>query len=426
MTGRLSFASLFLAALLAFGTATATAAPKPVADEHGAPHAAPADPHATESHAADAHAPAADAHGAEAGHGDAHADDHHGSSNPIVAAYFEELHGVDHEHDPHDVASIFTLMKSYWKKQHKALTKESLANFYYEKAKALGDAEAVAEMAPEVSSAALKRVDSGAGLLANLTYFLYSNSYGVVGLLIIAMYGTLFSWVFRNRAILPNSIGAIGITVVQGFLDFVKSILGSEEEARRYVPFLGTLFFYILACNYMSLVPFLKSPSAVIWNNLGLSLAVFLYCQYIAFTRLGIGGYIYHLMGEPKDAFGWILGVLLIFWLELMGEIIKPVSLALRLFGNILAEDILLLVFVTLGIGIFAVLPFGMGELMPVGIPFHVLLAPLILLFSTIQALVFTFLSAVFISMKIPHHHHDEHDHGHHGDHHGHAHAHAH
>jgi F-type H+-transporting ATPase subunit a len=115
-------------------------------------------------------------------------------------------------------------------------------------------------------------------------------------------------------------------------------------------------------------------------------------------------------MGEPKDIVGWLLSPLFLV-LETLGELVRPISLSLRLFGNILGEDILLFVFCGIGIGLVVGIP-GLSW-MPIGLPIHLALAPLILMFSTIQALVFTLLSAVYISLKVPH-----------GDHHDEAHAH--
>ena len=84
--------------------------------------------------------------------------------------------------------------------------------------------------------------------------------------------------------------------------------------------------------------------------------------------------------------------------------IIKPGSLALRLFGNIFGEDVLLGSMLMLGISMLAFTH------LPVGIPLHLPFLFIALLASTIQALVFTLLSAIYIYLALPHHDDEEHE----------------
>jgi len=187
--------------------------------------------------------------------------------------------------------------------------------------------------------------------------------------------------------------------LIEGMYNFIYSIMG--KEARRYIPFLGTLFFYILVMNWMGLVPGLHSPTTGKEITLSMAAIVFLYAQWTGIRRLGVLGYLDHLAGQPRDAVTWAL-VPLMFLLHLVGELVKPVSLGLRLFGNITGEDTLVAVFVGLGITLMAL--FGS----PVGLPLHAPFILLGLLLSTIQALVFTLLSTIYILMMLPH---EEHEH---------------
>ena len=93
--------------------------------------------------------------------------------------------------------------------------------------------------------------------------------------------------------------------------------------------------------------------------------------------------------------------------LHIMEELIKPLSLACRLYGNVFGEDVLLGVGMVLGIGLMTLV--WQGAI--VGIPLHFPFVLLAILLSSIQALVFTLLATVYISMVIPHEHHEE---GHH------------
>ncbi len=150
------------------------------------------------------------------------------------------------------------------------------------------------------------------------------------------------------------------------------------------------------------LIPLFKAPTSLFETTLSLALVVFLYVQITGFRKLGFGGYFYHLVGSPTDVMGWAL-VPLMLPLHIIGELAKPVSLSLRLFGNIMGEDVLIAVFTGLGVLTLA----AIGS--PIGIPLEFPFIFLGLLLSTIQALVFTLLSTIYFSQMLPH----EEEHGH-------------
>ena len=108
--------------------------------------------------------------------------------------------------------------------------------------------------------------------------------------------------------------------------------------------------------------------------------------------------------GSPRNLTGWALAPLMLP-IHLMGELAKPISLSCRLFGNVFGEDMLLVGFASLGIGI---LSFAHS---PVGIPIHAIFFPLALLTSGLQAFVFTVLTTIYILLMLPHE-----DHGHEGE----------
>src|SRR5205814_9773935 len=135
-----------------------------------------------------------------------------------------------------------------------------------------------------------------------------------------------------------------------------------------------------------------------------LGITVFVYVQYIGIRELGAVGYVDHMLGQPRDATGWLLAPLMLP-IHLLGELAKPISLSCRLFGNIFGEDMLLVAFVSLGVTSlsFAHLPFGL----PLQLPFLFLA----LLTSTLQAAVFMVLSTIYVLLMLPHDSHDEHPH---------------
>jgi F-type H+-transporting ATPase subunit a len=153
------------------------------------------------------------------------------------------------------------------------------------------------------------------------------------------------------------------------------------------------------------MVPGMKSPTSSLNTTVGLAAVVFVSVQWTGIRKLGLLGYVDHLAGQPRDVVGFLLSPLMLV-LHVIGEVIKPVSLSLRLCFNVFAEDVLLAVLTGLG------LTLALSMHLPVGIPLQFLAFPLVLIFSTVQALVFSLLSAVYIALMLPHEeHHDDHEH---------------
>jgi F-type H+-transporting ATPase subunit a len=201
--------------------------------------------------------------------------------------------------------------------------------------------------------------------------------------------------VYAKRQMIPGRLQNFVEMLIEGMYNFIYSILG--EDTRKYIPFLGTLFFYILCLNWVGMVPLGHSPSTSLAITGSMAIIVFLYAQWTGITRLGPMGYLHHMAGSPRDVVSWCM-VPLIFPLHIIGELAKPFSLALRLFGNITGEDTLIAVFVVFGVAILSFSPVGL----PLQIPFYFLG----LLLSTIQALVFTLLSTIYILLMLPHEEH--------------------
>lgn len=214
---------------------------------------------------------------------------------------------------------------------------------------------------------------------------------------------SLIAWTtYRRRSQIPGRLQAFSEMLVEQVLNITTTMMG-DRDGRKYAPFVGTIFVYLLAMNYSVLVPLGKSPTATLINNASIAIVVFFYVQYIGIKRNGIGGYVHHLMGSPRDLVGWLISPLMLF-LEVIGEFIKPMSLSLRLFGNIFGEDTLLAVFALLGVVTLS----SIGS--PVGIPLHLPFLFLSMLLGLIQALVFSLLATVYITLMLPH---DDHGHEH-------------
>lgn len=198
----------------------------------------------------------------------------------------------------------------------------------------------------------------------------------------------------RKRKLIPGPLQNLVEIVVEALDKLVCETIG--HGGRRYTPFLGTLFIYVFCMNIAGIIPFMKAPTSNLNTTISLGLCVFFYVQINALRTNGIIGYLDHLAGQPRDVIGWCM-VILMFPLHIMEELIKPVSLALRLFGNILGEDLLIGAFIGLGITMVHFLH------SPVGVPLHFPFLLLAILTSTVQALVFSLLSTIYVLLMLPH-----------------------
>jgi len=216
----------------------------------------------------------------------------------------------------------------------------------------------------------------------------------IFSLLIVLIISLIAYLASRKGTVIPGRLQNFVEMAVEGLDNFICGVLGSR--GRKFTPFLGTLFIYILCMNLFGLIPGMKSPSSNLNTTVALAICVFFYVQYTGIRSFGLVGYLSHLAGQPKDLVGWAM-VPLNLPIHIMEELIKPLSLSMRLFGNIFGEDILIAVFVGLGVA-------SLGFLhLPIGLPFQVPFIFLALLTGTIQALVFTLLSTIYFFLMMPH-----------------------
>jgi F-type H+-transporting ATPase subunit a len=229
--------------------------------------------------------------------------------------------------------------------------------------------------------------------------------------LIVALLICLAAWkASQDKGLVPGRFRNVVESLFEPVYNQIVDILG-PKYGPRYVPFLGSLFVYILFMNLFGILPFMKSPTSNLNVTVALAITVFFYVQYTAITELGFLGWLDHMAGSPRSAVEWGL-VPLAFPIHLIGELAKPVSLSCRLFGNIFGEDMLLVGFAGLGVTLMSTL--GLGAL-PFGVPFQFVFLFLALLTSFVQALVFAMLSTIYFLLMLPHDHDHEHghDHGH-------------
>lgn len=237
----------------------------------------------------------------------------------------------------------------------------------------------------------------------------YAASFALLAMGIIIVVALIGRLAMR---ISPNGAQNLIEWLVEFIEEQAKAILG--EAAARFMPLFATLFLFILTCNLIGLIPGCMSPTASYHTNLAMALVVALVTQYAGIKAHGLGGYLKHFMPPPCP---WWLKYSLMWWMwpmiHILEQVIRPISLTMRLFGNIFAKEILLLMlaFVT---ATFLSSPQGFVKALSV-LPF--VLRPAIILLGTlvsiVQAAVFTILAMVFVSLAMEGGHEEGHEGGH-------------
>lgn len=196
-------------------------------------------------------------------------------------------------------------------------------------------------------------------------------------------------WSMRKREGVPR--GRLQNVVEMLFL-FVRdeiAIKNIGHEGKRYTPYLATCFFFILAMNLLGLVPYGATATASLSVTLVLAICTFVMTQVAGMRAQGVVGYWTHLV--PTGVPWWLYPLMLP--IEFIGLFTKPFALMMRLFANMVAGHIVL--FFLLGLiflfGTLAVAPIA------VGLAFGIFLLEVFV--ASVQAFVFTLLSAVFIGL---------------------------
>lgn len=191
------------------------------------------------------------------------------------------------------------------------------------------------------------------------------------------------------------------LTLEAGFLtlkEMIEDIVGSQ--GMKYFPVVATFAILILISNLMGFFPLFMAPTASTSVTFALGISSFIYYNYVGISENGIVKHLAHLAG-PIWWMAWF-----IFPLELISNFIRPLSLSIRLFGNIFADE--QVAATVAGLGHSLGLPEWSTQLL---IPIPLMILGLLVCF--VQAFVFTLLSMIYLS-EVSHgdHEHDE-EHGH-------------
>lgn len=225
---------------------------------------------------------------------------------------------------------------------------------------------------------------------------LYRYESVIFSLIVITVLSLVTIIASRRLKMIPGRLQAALEMLSGGFDSFICGILG--PKGRRLTPFIGTLFIYILCMNIASLVPFMKSPTSSWSVTLALALCVFIYLQYTTIKELGLVGFVDHLLGKPRGVLAASIVIpALMFFLHIMAELVRPISLSLRLRSNIWGDDMLLALLAGFGLKGLPLLLFNMF---------------LSLLAAVVQACVFCLLTTIYFALVLNHENEKEVGHG--------------
>lgn len=183
-------------------------------------------------------------------------------------------------------------------------------------------------------------------------------------------------------------------TLVQATLNMMEDIIG--HGSKKYFPIIGSLAFVIFFNNIMVLLPSGANATANFNTNLAMALTVFLLYHFYGMREHGVLKYLAHFMGPLEGKLKYIMAPLMIP-IEVISHLARPLSLTLRLLGNMFGDHTVFVVFM----GLLA--SFGLAAIPPLIYPLPFL--ALGTLVCIVQTLVFTLLSIVYISLAVAHDH---------------------
>lgn len=228
----------------------------------------------------------------------------------------------------------------------------------------------------------------------------FSVTKAVVGMFFAALIGL---WLFLSLSRSYKKSGISHPRGIQSFLEPIVLFIRDEvaipnighHKFEKFMPYLLSVFFFILINNIMGLVPFPPPFGANVTGNIAVTMTLALFTFFIIQIN-GTRTYWRHIFSTPGVPF-WLLPVMIP--IEFIGMIAKPFALMVRLFANITGGHIIVLSLIGL------IFIFNSVLIAPVSLLFVIFMDCLELLVAFLQAYIFTLLSALFISMAVQENH---------------------
>jgi len=216
----------------------------------------------------------------------------------------------------------------------------------------------------------------------------------------------VMSWAATRRmALVPAGVQNCMEVVLEQFNGMIDDVIG--HDGRRYLPLIATLGLFILVANLLSLIPGLERPTGNLNTTAACALVVFFAYHYIGIKNQGLKNYARHFMGPVV----WLAPLMVP--IEIISHLARPLSLSLRLFGNMTGGHILLaIIFFLMGLdGLIGwALSGSLGGALVGGIGGLIMIAftvgflyPLKMLVSVLQAFIFVMLTMLYIAGALEH-----------------------
>lgn len=237
--------------------------------------------------------------------------------------------------------------------------------------------------------------------IAHIGSFPITNTMAFSTLVTLFLAGLSFA-ISKKTELIPGRFQGAVEGIIGGAFDFASDVIGDTKKAAKFFGVIATLFFFILFNNWMALlpitaigqyhttehgqifVPFFRTTHSDLNNTLILALIAVFFIQFFGITTIGFFKYAHKFFVNPfKDPIGAFIGVL-----ELVSEVAKLISFSFRLFGNIFAGEVLLVI---------------ISYLLPYGAPLPFMFLELFV--GLIQAVVFATLTLVFVKIATAEHH---------------------
>jgi F-type H+-transporting ATPase subunit a len=202
--------------------------------------------------------------------------------------------------------------------------------------------------------------------------------YIIMVILVAAFLIVFLGLAAKKRSLVPRGMQNVLEIIIESLEGLLVDIIG--PEGKKYLPMIGTVGLFILCSNLLGLVPGLMSPTSKLNVTIGCALTVFVYYHYQGIKANGLVKYLKHFSGPT------LLLAPLMVPIELISHFSRPLSLSIRLFSNIFAEEVLIVVIASI-IPYFLPLPFMMLSLFT----------------GALQAFVFVLLACIYISGAVVH-----------------------
>ncbi len=202
--------------------------------------------------------------------------------------------------------------------------------------------------------------------------------YIVISLIVALFLTLLLGLSSRKLSLVPSKSQSVLELIIQAFEGLLVDTIG--EQGKKYLPLVATVGLFILFCNLIGLVPGFMSPTSKLNVTIGCALVVFVYYHFQGIKAQGLLKYLSHFAGPIP-----LLAPLMVP-IEIISHFSRPVSLSIRLFGNIFAEEVLIVIMASI-IPFFLPLPF----------------MAIAIFTAVIQSFVFVLLACIYIAGAVAH-----------------------